>query len=76
MKRWDFPVVKRLRLHASNTADPGWIPGQGIRSHMLHLKIPHAAPKTWYSRIKIFPYMYENIHMYIYEKTIILEVCF
>ena len=30
---------------------PGSIPGQGTRSHMLPLKITHAATKAWYSQI-------------------------
>ena len=44
-------VVQWLRLHASNAGGPGLIPGQGTRSHMLQLKIPHAATKTWHSQI-------------------------
>ena len=65
MKKWHFLVIKRLRLHAPNTGDCDWIPGQGIRSHTLQLKILHAATKTWCSRIKILTYMYENIHIYM-----------
>ena len=42
MKKWHFLVIKRLRLHAPNTGDCDWIPGQGIRSHTLQLKIPPA----------------------------------
>ena len=38
-------VVQWLRLHAPNAGDPGLIPGQGTRSHMPQLKIPHAATK-------------------------------
>ena len=44
-------VVQWLRLHAANAGDPGWIPGQETRSHMVQLrvhvlqKIPHAAVK-------------------------------
>ena len=30
-------VVQWLRLHAFNAGDPGSIPGQGTRSHMLQL---------------------------------------
>ena len=30
-------VVQRLRLHDFNAGDPGSIPGQGTRSHMLQL---------------------------------------
>ena len=31
----------------------GSVPGQGIRSHMLQLKIPHAAMKTQCNQINI-----------------------
>ena len=30
---------------------PGLIPGQGTRFHLLQLKIPCAATKTWHSQI-------------------------
>ena len=30
-------MVQWLRLHAPNAGDPGSIPGQGTRSHMLLL---------------------------------------
>ena len=39
-------MVQRLRLCAPNAGGLGSIPGQGTRSHMLQLKIPHAATKT------------------------------
>ena len=39
------PVVQWLKLHAFNARGPGSIPLQGNRSHMLQLKIPHAATK-------------------------------
>ena len=39
-------VVQWLRLSALNPGDPGLIHGQGTRSHMLQLKIPHAATKS------------------------------
>ena len=40
-------VVQRLRLHAPSAGSLGSIPGQGIRSHMLQLKIPRVAtPST------------------------------
>ena len=58
------PVVQWLKLHASNARGPGSIPVQGNRSHMLqlkilhaatkkrsHMKIVHAATKTWCSQI-------------------------
>ena len=44
LKGGDFPGG-RLRLDAPNAGDPDSIPGQGIRSHMPQLKIPHAARK-------------------------------
>ena len=36
-------VVQWLRLHVPNSGGLGSIPGQGTRSHMLQLMIPHAA---------------------------------
>ena len=39
-------VVQWLRPSALNPGDPGLIHGQGTRSHMLQLKILHAATKT------------------------------
>ena len=32
-------VVEWLRLCAPNAGDPGLLPGQGTRSHMLQLKV-------------------------------------
>ena len=46
-------VVQWLRLCAPNAGGPGSIPGQGTRSHVLQLKIPHSATKTWSSQINI-----------------------
>ena len=40
-----FLVAHWLRLHPPNAGGPGSIPGQGTRSHMLQLKIWHAAMK-------------------------------
>ena len=37
-------MVQWLRLHAPNARDPGSIPGQGTRSHMLQLR-PSTANK-------------------------------
>ena len=34
-------VIQWLRLPAPNAGDPGSIPCQGTRSHMLQLKNPH-----------------------------------
>ena len=56
-----------LRLWAPNAEDPGPIPSQGTGSHMLQLKILHAAAK-------IKDPMCHNcrtpcIHIYIYIKT-------
>ena len=47
-----FLVVQWLRLHAPNAVSPGWIPGQGTRSHMPQLKILCEATKTQHSQIK------------------------
>ena len=44
-------VVQWLILHAFKTEDQGSIPGQGTRSHVLQLDIPHAIIKTWCSQI-------------------------
>ena len=44
-------VVQWLRLHDPNAGGLGSIPGQGTRSHMLQLKVPHAATKTQHSQI-------------------------
>ena len=46
-----FLVVQGLTLHAPNAGAPGSIPGQGTRSHMLQLKILHAATKTQCNQI-------------------------
>ena len=47
-------VVQWLRFCAPNAGGPGSIPRQGTRSHVLQLKIPHSATKTWSSQINIF----------------------
>ena len=56
VKKWTILrtslAVQWLRLHTPSSGGPGLIPGQGTRSHMLQLKIPHAASKTWCSQIK------------------------
>ena len=39
-------VVQGLRFCTPNAGGPGLIPGQGTRSHMPQLKIPHAATKS------------------------------
>ena len=44
-------VVQWLRLHAPNAGGPSLIPGQGTRSHVLQLKVLHAAAKTQHSQI-------------------------
>ena len=51
--RGTFPVVQGLRLHAPNAGGPGLTPGQGTRSHMPPLKIPHATTKTLCSQINL-----------------------
>ena len=49
---WGFPWLYSGWLRTPSSGGPGLIPGQGTRSHMLQLKIPHAATKTWCSQIK------------------------
>ena len=44
-------LVQWLRLHTPNAGVGGCIPGQGIRTHMLQLKILSATTKTWCSQI-------------------------
>ena len=45
----DFPGAPVANTPAPSAGDPGSIPGQGTRSHMLQLKTLHAATKTWYA---------------------------
>ena len=52
-------MVQWLRLQAPDAEGLALIPDQGTRchiaqlsAHMLQLKIPHAATKTWHSQIK------------------------
>ena len=54
-------VAQWLRLHTPNIGDPGSIPGQGTRSHVLQLgvhmpqrKILHAAMKISHDATKIW----------------------
>ena len=47
-------VGQCLRLHTPNAAGLGSIPGQGTRSHLLQLKIPHAPTRTQQSQIREF----------------------
>ena len=44
-------VVQWLRLQVPNAGSMGLIPRQEARSHMLQLKIPHAATETQYSQM-------------------------
>ena len=44
-------VVQWLRFCTPSAGDPGSVPNQGIRSHMLPLKILHATRKTRSSQI-------------------------
>ena len=46
-----FPVVQWLRLLAPKEGSPGSIPGQGIRSLLLQLKILDVTTKTQHSQI-------------------------
>ena len=45
-------VVRWLKLCAPRARVPGWVPGQGTKSHMLQLKVPCAAAKAQHSHIK------------------------
>ena len=36
---WDFSMVQWLEPQAPNAGDPGLIPCQGIRAHMLQLRV-------------------------------------
>ena len=45
-------VVQWLRLCAPNAGDPGSIPGQGTRSHMLQLRVCMPQLKTPYAETK------------------------
>ena len=44
-------MVQWLRLCTPSAGGPSSIPGQGTRSHMTQIKIPHAVAKTWCSQI-------------------------
>ena len=57
-------VVQWLILHAFKTEDQGSIPGQGTRSHVLQLDIPHAIIKTWCSQINKYWGKKRNIENY------------
>ena len=45
-------IVQWLRLHPPNAGDPGLLPGQGTRSHMLHLRVYMSQLKILHSRAK------------------------
>ena len=49
----DSLVVQWLRVCAPNAGGPGSISGQGTRSRMLQLKIPHAAMKIPHTATKV-----------------------
>ena len=51
LHRRTSPVVQWLRLHAPSAGGPGSIPGQGTRSRVPQLNIPHAKTKTRHSQI-------------------------
>ena len=59
-----FLLVYCLGLHALKAGDLGSIPGQGTRSHMMQLKIPHAATKSWHSQINKHFLIKEWIYTY------------
>jgi len=46
-------VVQWLRPHTPSAGDLDSVPDQGTRSCMPHLKILHAAAKTWCNQINI-----------------------
>ena len=46
-------MVPWLKLCSPSAGGPGSIPGQGTRSYMLQLEIPHAATQTWCSQINL-----------------------
>ena len=55
--KWTSQAAQQLRVCGPNAGSPVWIPGHGIRSHMLqlrvhlpHLKILHATTKTRHSQ--------------------------
>ena len=49
-----YMVVQWLRLHTPNAGDPGSIPNQGTRSHMLQLKILNATKTLSNKQMSIF----------------------
>ena len=56
---WDFPGDPVWRRHAPNAGDPGLIPSQGARPHMLQLRVHmpqlkslRGTTKTQYSQSK------------------------
>ena len=61
-------VVQWLRPCVPNAGDLGSIPGQGTRTHLSKLKIPHAATKTRCSQIIFLKsYGFSNSHVWIWE---------
>ena len=61
-------VVQWLRLCVPNAGGLGSIPGQGTRSHLSKLKIPHAATKTRCSQIIFLKsYSFSNSHVWMWE---------
>ena len=61
-------VAQWLRLQAPNSGGLGSIPGQGTRSHLSKLKIPHAATKTRCSQIIFLKsYSFSNSHVWMWE---------
>ena len=54
-KRLELPWLSSgLRPYPSNAGGMGSIPGQGTRSHIWQLKIPHAATKIHCSQINTY----------------------
>ena len=55
-------VVQRLRLCVPNAAGLGLTPGQGSRSHMLQLKIPHPETEDFTSQNAKVPHATTEDH--------------
>ena len=49
--KWTSLMVQWLRLCIPKAGDPGSIPGQGTRSHIQQLSIPHAEIKNQQGQI-------------------------
>ena len=66
-------VVQWLGLWAPNAEDLGLIPGQGTGSHMLRLKILHAAAKIKGPTCHTCRPLQPNTYIYIYKPHVVRE---